>query len=124
MGPQTQFPYSMYCLRRSWTRLCLASMTWLVTKDKIVHSLLQRFYWPDMEQDVRKYVKCCQRCTLSKTPEPTARAPLESINSSAPMGASRGLLVVTYHFTMLAHAFPCAKQTAKQVAKKLWDNVF
>ncbi|KAJ8010022.1 hypothetical protein DPEC_G00070650 [Dallia pectoralis] len=34
------------------------------------------------------------------------------------------VLVVTDHFTKLAHAFPCANQTAKQVAKKLWDNVF
>ncbi|KAL4009395.1 hypothetical protein ACER0C_003247 [Sarotherodon galilaeus] len=28
------------------------------------------------------------------------------------------------HFTKLAHAFPCTNQTAKQVAKKLWDHVF
>ena len=34
------------------------------------------------------------------------------------------VLVITDHFTKLAHAFPCANQTAKQVAKKLWDNVF
>ena len=34
------------------------------------------------------------------------------------------ILVLTDHFTKLAHAFPCANQTAKQVAKKLWDNVF
>uniref|UniRef100_A0A3P9PXQ3 Integrase catalytic domain-containing protein n=1 Tax=Poecilia reticulata TaxID=8081 RepID=A0A3P9PXQ3_POERE len=34
------------------------------------------------------------------------------------------VLVITDHFTKLAHAFPCANQTAKQVAKKLWDHVF
>merc|ERR1712035_121690 len=34
------------------------------------------------------------------------------------------VLVVTDHFTKLANAFPCVNQTAKQVAKKLWDNVF
>ena len=32
--------------------------------------------------------------------------------------------MVTDHFTKLPHAFPCANQTAKQVAKKLWDSVF
>uniref|UniRef100_A0A673LHN9 Integrase catalytic domain-containing protein n=1 Tax=Sinocyclocheilus rhinocerous TaxID=307959 RepID=A0A673LHN9_9TELE len=34
------------------------------------------------------------------------------------------VLVVTDHFTKLAHAFPCANQSAKQVARKLWDRVF
>lgn len=34
------------------------------------------------------------------------------------------VLVVTDHFTKLAHAFPCVNQKAKQIAKKLWDNVF
>ena len=34
------------------------------------------------------------------------------------------VLVITDHFTKLAHAFPCPNQTAKQVARKLWDHVF
>ncbi|KAL1268813.1 hypothetical protein QQF64_034176 [Cirrhinus molitorella] len=34
------------------------------------------------------------------------------------------VLVVTDHFTKLAHAFPCVNQTAKQVARKLRDHVF
>lgn len=34
------------------------------------------------------------------------------------------VLVLTDHFTKLAHAFPCTNQQAKQVARKLWDNVF
>lgn len=93
----------------------------------------QRFYWPKMEQDIKYYVKCCQRCILTKSPEPSARAPLESIRTSAPMELvcldfwsaedskqnSVDVLVVTDHFTKLAHAFPCANQTAKQVARKL-----
>ncbi|MBN3297877.1 CP2J2 protein, partial [Amia calva] len=98
----------------------------------------QRFNWPDMERDVRAHVRCCQRCVLGKSPEPAARVPLESIKSSALMELvcmdfwsaedsrqrSVDVLVVTDHFTKLAHAFPCANQTARQVAKKLWDNVF
>ncbi len=38
-----------------------------------------------MEREIREYVKCCRRCILAKTPEPAARAPLESIQTSAPM---------------------------------------
>ena len=91
-----------------------------------------------MGRDIKEYVKCCQRCIFAKTPEPAARAPLESIRTSAPMELvcidfwraedskqrSFDVLVITDHFTKLAHAFPCVNQTAKQVAKKLWDNVF
>uniref|UniRef100_A0A8C5M8Z4 Gypsy retrotransposon integrase-like protein 1 n=1 Tax=Leptobrachium leishanense TaxID=445787 RepID=A0A8C5M8Z4_9ANUR len=98
----------------------------------------QRFFWPKMEHDIREYVKCCQRCILAKTPEPSARAPLQSIKTTTPMELvcldfwsaednkqrSVDVLVVTDHFTKLAHAFPCSNQKEKQVAKKLWDNIF
>uniref|UniRef100_A0A3P9J9N1 Gypsy retrotransposon integrase-like protein 1 n=1 Tax=Oryzias latipes TaxID=8090 RepID=A0A3P9J9N1_ORYLA len=97
-----------------------------------------RFFWFDMERDVRDYVKNCPRCVLSKTPEPAARAPLENIKTSAPLelvcidfwsaedknNKSVDVLVVTDHFTKLAHAFRCHDQTAKTVAKKLWDGFF
>ncbi|XP_041955682.1 uncharacterized protein LOC121714730 [Alosa sapidissima] len=98
----------------------------------------QRFFWYDMEKDVRNHVKTCMRCVLSKTPEPAARAPLQSIRTSAPLelvcidfwsaedrnNKSVDVLVITDHFTKMAHAFPCQDQTAKKVAKKLWDNFF
>ncbi|KAL1246736.1 hypothetical protein QQF64_034331 [Cirrhinus molitorella] len=98
----------------------------------------QRFYWPEMEPDVCDYVKTCTRCVLSKTPEPAARAPLESIKTTAPLelvcidfwaaedrhNKSVDVLVITDHFTKLAHAFPCRNQSAKSVAKKLWDGFF
>lgn len=97
-----------------------------------------RFFWHDMERDVRDYVRKCPRCVLSKTPEPAVRAPLENIRTSAPMelvcidfwsaedsnNKSVDVLVITDHFTKLAHAFPCQDQTAKRVAKKLWDGFF
>ncbi|XP_049895671.1 uncharacterized protein LOC126387160 [Epinephelus moara] len=105
---------------------------------RTLHLARQRFFWPKMESDVKEYVKCCQRCILAKTPDPSARAPLESIRTSVPMELvcldfwsaedskqhSVDVLVMTDHFTKLAHAFPCPNQTAKQVAKKLWDHVF
>lgn len=105
---------------------------------RTLHLARQRFYWPKMESEIKEHVKCCQRCILAKTPDPHARAPLISIRTSAPMELvcldfwsaedskqnSVDVLVLTDHFTKLAHAFPCTNQTAKQVAKKLWDNVF
>lgn len=105
---------------------------------RTLHLARQRFFWSKMDTDVKEYVKCCQRCILAKTPEPCARAPLKSIRTFAPMELvcldfwsaedkkqnSVDVLVLTDHFTKLAHAFPCTNQTAKQVAKKLWDRVF
>lgn len=94
------------------------------------------FYWTDIECNVRDYVKVCSRCVLAKTPEPEGRALLESVKTSASLelvcidfwiaedsqNRSVDVLVVTDHFTKLAHAFRCPDQSAKSVAKKLWDN--
>lgn len=79
----------------------------------------QRFFWFNMEKDVHSYVRNCQRCVLSKTPEPAARAPLENIKTSDPLellcidfwsagdsnNKSVDVLVITDHFTKLALAF-------------------
>lgn len=105
---------------------------------RTLHLTRQRFFWPGMERDVQSYVRCCERCVLAKTPEPSARAPLESIKTTSPMELvcidfwtaedkdknSVDVLVVTDHFTKMAHAFPCRNQTAKQIAKQLWDRIF
>lgn len=98
----------------------------------------QRFFWPNLDRDVRDYVRHCQRCIVSKTIEPEGRAPLENIRSTRPLelvcidfwsaedsrNKSVDVLVVTDHFTRMAQAFPCKDQTAKQVARVLWDRYF
>lgn len=98
----------------------------------------QRFFWADMERDVREHVKCCKRCVVSKTLEPEGKAQLESIKTTSPLelvcldfwsaedckGRSVDVLVVTDHFTKMAHAFKCSDQSAKQVARQLWDRYF
>lgn len=107
-------------------------------QSRTLHLVRQRFFWSGMDTDVKKYVSHCKRCVVGKTQEPEARAPLESIRTSAPLelvcidfwsaegthGESVDVLVITDHFTKLAHAFPCPNQTAKVVAQKLWNNFF
>ncbi len=99
---------------------------------------VERFFWPGMSKDIMLYVKNCQRCVVGKTPEPNARAPLEHIRTSEPMelvcidfwsaeqtsGKVVDVLVVTDHFSKMAHAFPCHNQSAKQVAHRLWNDLF
>ncbi|KAL1255089.1 hypothetical protein QQF64_013150 [Cirrhinus molitorella] len=98
----------------------------------------QRFSWVGLESNARDYVRCCQRCVVSKTPEPEGRAPLESIRTVCPLelvcidfwsaedssGKSVDVLVVTDHFTKMANAFLCKNQSASQVARQLWDKFF
>uniref|UniRef100_A0A8C1XJY0 Gypsy retrotransposon integrase-like protein 1 n=1 Tax=Cyprinus carpio TaxID=7962 RepID=A0A8C1XJY0_CYPCA len=98
----------------------------------------QRFFWLNMEHRVRDYVRHCQRCIISKCPDPSSRAPLENIKSTRPLelvcidfwsaedvkNKSIDVLVVTDHFTRLAQAFVCRDQSAKQVARVLWDRYF
>ena len=50
-------------------------------QDRTMSLTRQRFYWPNMENDIRGYVQCCHRCVVAKSPDPAARAPLESIRS-------------------------------------------
>lgn len=107
-------------------------------QSRTLHLVRQRFFWSGMDTDVKKYVSHCKRCVVGKTQEPEARAPLESIRTNAPLelvcidfwsaegthGESIDVLVITDHFTKLAHAFPCPNQTARVVAQKLWNNFF
>lgn len=98
----------------------------------------QRFFWLSLDRDVRDHVRNCKRCIVSKTAEPVDRAPLESITSTRPLqlvcidfwsaedshNKSVDVLVITDHFTRLAQAFACRDQSAKQVAKVLWEKYF
>ncbi|CAI5693109.1 unnamed protein product [Oreochromis niloticus] len=98
----------------------------------------KRFFWLNLGRDVRDHVRGCQRCVVRKTIEPEGRAPLVSVSSSrllelvctdfwsaeASHNKSVDVLVITDHFTGWAQAFPCKDQSAKQVARLLWDRYF
>lgn len=75
---------------------------------------------------------------MSKAVEPDGRAPLINIQSSKPLqivcidfwsaenlqNKFVDVLDVTDHFTRLAQAFPCKNQSAKEIARVLWDKNF
>lgn len=78
----------------------------------------------------------CNRCTVRKTSDPCVRAPLESILTSRPLqlicidfwsaedSSNKSVYVLVVTFTRLAQAFVCRDQSAKQVARVLWDRYF
>lgn len=94
----------------------------------------ERFFWVGMEKDITNHVRQCERCVVGKTPEPHACAPLENIQTSEPMelvcidfwtaelsdNKKVDVLVVTEHFSKLAHAFPCRNQSAQYMRRLVW----
>ena len=108
--------------------------------ERTISLLRDRFYWPNMTQDVEIYVKSCPRCLrFKRLPE---RANLNPIEATGPMElvhidyltieapkTSRSLkdvniLIVMDHFTRYAQAYVTPNQRANTVAKTLWDKFF
>ena len=99
-----------------------------------------RFYWPNMAQDVEIHVKSCPRCfRFKRLPE---RANLNPIEATRPMELVHidylmiealqnpknlkdvNILIVTDHFTRYAQANVTPNQKANTVAKTLWNKFF
>lgn len=105
-------------------------------QSRTLHIVCQRFFWNGMDNEVRKHVTHCKRCVLSKTPEPDARTPLESIKTCEPLelvcidfwsAEGKTVWMCSFSQTILPNwymVFPCPNQTAKVVAQKLWNQLF
>lgn len=98
-----------------------------------------RFYWPQMANQIRDFVKTCSQCAQSKLDPNHRKAPLQSIEVSEPfvfwamdyMGplpettrGNRHLLVVMDHFTKWCEVFSTKDQKATTVAQLLVSRVF
>ncbi|KAI5626698.1 hypothetical protein C0J50_13742 [Silurus asotus] len=100
--------------------------------------LKQRCFWSGMHEDVEEWIKKCQRCILTKMPQPKVRAPMRAFLASRPLEviavdftllepASDGrenVLVVTDVFTKFTQAFPTKDQKADTTAKILLREWF
>ena len=94
-----------------------------------------RFFWPFMSSDLEKKIKRCERCV--RRGAAAQRAPMSTIVTTTPLelisidfltievkGKKQDILVVMDHFTKFAQAICTKDQSAKTVAKALWDNFF
>ena len=104
-------------------------------RDRTLNLLIERFFWPNMSQDVSDYVSRCDRC-IHRKPSTSQKAPLVSISTTYPLelvsidylslerskGGYENILVIMDHFTRYAQAYPTKNQTAKTTARVLFDN--
>ena len=104
--------------------------------DRVLVLLQERYFWPKMSEDVRIYIRQCDRCMrFKKTKERTeffpitATYPLELVHLDfLSIGGKedkmKNILVVTDHFTHYAQCYVTKNQTALTVANELVNKYF
>ncbi|XP_024117618.1 uncharacterized protein LOC112139155 [Oryzias melastigma] len=107
-------------------------------RERTVKLLKDRCFWVGLYEDVDKWISNCERCVLSKMPQPKINAPVQAFLASRPLEviavdftvlepASDGrenVLVVTDVFTKFTQAFPTKDQKADTTAKILLREWF
>ena len=101
-----------------------------------INTVRRRFYWPSYRQDVKLYVRACDRCQRSKPRDP-GRAPLTQTVSAEPMeccamdllgpfdpptdSGNRYILVIGDTFSKWVEAYAIPNKEANTVANRLVD---
>ncbi|GJP35290.1 hypothetical protein CLOM_g19797 [Closterium sp. NIES-68] len=108
--------------------------------DKTTKMLQRNYYWPNMADDVRKYVSSCTACQIMKSSHQRAAGLLQSLDpperpwqhvtmdyvTGLPAGPSGNdaILVVVDRLTKMAHFIACQRTiTAEQTAQLFIANV-
>ncbi|CAG2207646.1 unnamed protein product [Mytilus edulis] len=100
--------------------------------------LHKRCYWSDMVNDVKHWIKTCERCLVAKNPLPKVRPSMGSFIACKPLDilamdftvlekssdGRENVLVLTDVFTKFTQAFPTRDQKATTVAKVLVKDWF
>ena len=106
--------------------------------NRCLERLQRQYYWPGMGAEVQLWIAECEKCNQRKTPCPSRKAPMQSIEVGQPMElwamdvlgplpmTARGnqyILVMSDHFTKWVEAVPMPNQRAETVAKAFVDEV-
>ena len=107
---------------------------------KTLELTTREFWWPNMKQDIEKYVKGCHECQRSKPDRqpwaallqpneiPTEPWEIISVNLIGPLMTSKGkdtILVIVDRFSKKAYFLPCNTTiTSQGVANLYKEHVF
>lgn len=107
---------------------------------KTVDRIRRNYYWPEMDSDVRHYVRCCEICKAVKPSNITQRAPMGNFREArhpwhiiyidfiGPLPKSKQghchILTVVDSLTKFMHAHPLRTATAKGIVQFLENRIF
>ena len=106
--------------------------------EKVMASLIEKYWWPHMHQDIIDYVKSCDRCQRAKRDFNPNKPPLTKmpqvgrfdrwhIDVLGPLTKTAEgfeyILVIVDAFTRWTEAFPLKTQSAKEIATVLYNEV-
>ena len=98
--------------------------------DETIRAILERFFWPGMSHQIRRYVAGCHLCICKKQLPRSARAVWETLAVDL-MGpypltkqGNRFIVVVTDMFTRWVESFPLRNSHAPTLIRALENEVF
>ena len=103
---------------------------------RVVQLARERFYWPNMEDDITHFVTKVCPCLKQRQPNLSTRAPLHSVTTSYPFelvsidflhleqssGGYEYILVIIDHFTRFAQAYATKNKSATTAADRLFND--
>lgn len=94
-----------------------------------VSALKKRYYWPNMEKDVQKYIKACEICNKTKYErqpykiifKPTAigTKPFEHLYIDTYINNNQKFLTIIDSFSKFSQAYPITTKTAVEITTQL-----
>ncbi|KAK3100248.1 hypothetical protein FSP39_016927 [Pinctada imbricata] len=105
---------------------------------KTLNKIRQHYFWPVMQSDVRTYIAGCDKCSRKKEFQQKRRAPMQIVQSHAPMehiatdilcelpstsAGNKYIFVVSDYYTKWTESFPMPNIESETVAKFIVEEV-